>query len=735
MIVDRLTSGPRDTAGTKRLIDSLETCLVRGAGCCVVFLEAAAPGAWPWQETRFYNRLVCGGCGQAFRQPEPRLFNYNSPLGACPVCEGFGNLLEIDYDRVIPDPGVSLRDGAIVCWLSPSYEYHQEHMLVIAKDMGIPTDKPYRELTAEQQRQIFDGIPTAGYLGVKGFFKLLGSLTYKMHHRMFLNRWRISRECPGCGGRRLRPEALAVRIGGRAIDQWTALRVDQMRGLIENLALEPWEAAVARQSLAQVRARLEYLETVGLGHLVLDRPLRTLSGGEAQRVALTTTLGASLVNMLYVLDEPSVGLHPRDIEPLVAAIQRLRDRGNTVVVVEHEESLLRSADLLVEIGPGAGENGGELVFAGSWDAMLAQPRSATGTYLNQRAERARGDSGTPTRRGAEQGWLRLVNAHGRNLRNVTVEFPLGTLCVVTGVSGSGKSTLVQDTLYGALCQRKEMPMDEPPLPFDTLLGDGAIDDVVLIDQSPVGRSPRSNPAIYMKAFDPIRAAFAETAEARAQRFGPGHFSFNVEGGRCETCQGDGFLEIDMQFLPDVYMKCGQCGGKRYRKEVLAIAYRGKNVAEVLDMTVREAFGFFRGQPKVQVRLKPLLDVGLDYLRIGQPANTLSAGESQRLKLAAHLAATGRKRTLFLFDEPTTGLHFTDVERLRACFEALLDVGHSLIVVEHNLQIIAAADHIIDVGPGAADAGGTIVAEGTPEQVARRSYSATGQALAAWLAAR
>ncbi|MFM7073747.1 MAG: excinuclease ABC subunit UvrA [Planctomycetota bacterium] len=767
VIVDRLMSGPRDTAATKRLVDSLETCQIRGAGCCVVFLEAgsASPLSEPtpkgpshsgsahseaklpgprnvgipreidgreWREVRFFNRLVCGGCGRAFRQPEPRLFNYNSPLGACPRCEGFGNLLEIDFDRVIPDPGLSLSEGAITCWLSPAYEHHQENMLIFAQRNGIPIDKPYRELTEDQQRMVFDGVLAQGYPGVRGFFKNLGTQTYKMHHRMFLNRWRISRECPECSGRRLRPEALAVRIADRAIDQWTALRVDQMRGLIQSLTLEPWEAAIARQSLAQIRSRLEYLETVGLGHLGLDRPLRTLSGGEAQRVALTTTLGASLVNMLYVLDEPSVGLHPRDVEPLVAAIQKLRDRGNTVVVVEHEEALLRAADQLLEIGPGAGENGGELVFAGSWTQMLAEPRSATGSYLANRAGRT---ASPRPRRGAEQGWLRLVNARGRNLRNVTVEFPLGTLCVVTGVSGSGKSTLVQDTLHGALCQRKDLTIDEPPQPYEALLGDGAIDDVVMIDQSPIGRSPRSNPAIYLKAFDPIRAAFAETAEARAQRFGPGHFSFNVEGGRCETCQGDGFLEIDMQFLPDVYMKCGQCGGKRYRKEVLAIAYRGKNIAEVLEMTVREAFGFFRGQPKVQIRLKPLLDVGLDYLRIGQPANTLSAGESQRLKLAAHLASTGRKRTLFLFDEPTTGLHFTDVERLRTCFEALLDVGHSMIVVEHNLQIIAAADHIIDLGPGAADAGGTIVAEGTPEQLARRRDSATGQALADWFSER
>ena len=740
VIVDRVTSGPRETAATKRLIDSLETCLARGAGCCVVLVEGAderrrsetarSIDGRPWRESRYHNRLVCGGCGREFRRPEPRLFNYNSPLGACPVCEGFGNLLEIDYERVIPDPGLTLAEGVIACWRTPAYRPDQEFMLSIAERNGIPVDVPYRALSEEHRRQIFEGISEQDYLGVRGFFKMLAAHSYKVQNRMFINRWRTARECPGCAGRRLRPEALAVRVAGRGIDQWTALRVSAMKELIAGLSLEPWEAAIARQSLAQVRSRLEYLETVGLGHLALDRPLKTLSGGEAQRVALTTTLGASLVNMLYVLDEPSVGLHPRDVEPLVAAIQRLRDRGNTVVVVEHEEALLRAADQLVEIGPGAGENGGELVFSGSWDAMLAEPRSATGTYLANRA----GQPAAPRpRRGAEQGWLRLVNARGRNLRNVTVEFPLGTLCVVTGVSGAGKSTLVHDTLYGALCQAKEMAVDEPPLPFEALQGAGAIDEVVMIDQSPIGRSPRSNPAIYLKAFDPIRAAFAETAEARAQRFGPGHFSFNVEGGRCETCQGDGFLEIDMQFLPDVYMKCGQCGGKRYRKEVLAVAYRGKNIAEVLDMTVREAFGFFRGQPKVQIKLKPLLDVGLDYLRIGQPANTLSSGESQRLKLAAHLAATSRKRTLFLFDEPTTGLHFTDVERLRACFEALLDVGHSLIVVEHNLQIIAAADHIIDLGPGAADDGGTVVAEGTPEQLARRRDSATGQALAEWFA--
>jgi excinuclease ABC subunit A len=468
---------------------------------------------------------------------------------------------------------------------------------------------------------------------------------------------------------------------------------------------------------------------VGLGYLTLDRSIRTLSGGEMQRVTLTSTLSSGLVNMLYVLDEPSVGLHPRDVDRLVAAVKRLRDRGNTVVVVEHDEAMIRAADQIVEIGPGAGRNGGKVVFQGSPAEMLAGTESLTGEYLAGR----RGAIVPAVRRKPEHGWLRLAGAAGNNLKHITVEFPLGVLCVVTGVSGSGKSTLVQDTLYPALCRR--MRVEAPrPLQYDDVFGDGQLDDVVLVDQSPIGRSPRSNPVTYVKAFDEIRAVFADTVEARTRNYTAGHFSFNVEGGRCERCEGDGFLEVDMQFLADVYMKCPECRGKRYRREILDVKYRHASIADVLEMTVREAFTFFRGSTKVQTKLKKLMDVGLDYLQLGQPANTLSGGESQRLKLAGYMASARKGRALFILDEPTSGLHFADVVQLLDCFEALLAVGHSLVVVEHNLSIIRAADYLIDLGPGAADEGGKVIAKGSPEQVARIAESATGRCLASLLAA-
>jgi excinuclease ABC subunit A len=479
--------------------------------------------------------------------------------------------------------------------------------------------------------------------------------------------------------------------------------------------------------LEQVRARLAYLETVGLGYLTLDRTIRTLSGGEARRVALTSALGSSLVNMLYVLDEPSIGLHPRDIGQLIMAVHQLRNRDNTVVVVEHEEAIIRAADQVVEIGPGAGERGGRIVFQGTPAEIEQSSDSLTGQYLSGR----RGATNGSRRRTPNHGWIRLAGARGNNLQGVTVEFPLGMLCLVTGVSGSGKSTLVLDTLYPALCRR--LRKDAPkPYPFDDVFGDGQLDDVIMVDQSPIGRSPRSNPVTYLKAFDEIRNVFAETVEARTRNYDAGHFSFNVDGGRCNTCHGDGYLQIDMQFLADVYMKCSQCNGTRYREEILEVAYRGRNIADVLEMTVREAFTFFRGQPKVQARLKRLIDVGLDYVRLGQPANTLSGGEAQRLKLAGYMSSAKRGRSLFILDEPTTGLHFSDVVQLLDCFDALLAVGHSLIVVEHNLQMIKAADYIVDLGPGAADEGGRIVAKGTPEMVARNADSVTGRFLAGLL---
>ena len=536
-------------------------------------------------------------------------------------------------------------------------------------------------------------------------------------------RKKVSVICDACNGRRLHGNALAWQVGGKNIAELMDLRIDAIWPFLQSLPLSATEQTISKTIFEQIQSRLHFLSVVGLGYLALSRPLNTLSGGEAHRVNLTSALGSSLVNMLYVLDEPSIGLHPGDVDKLVAAVQGLRNRGNTVAVVEHEESLIRAADQIVEIGPGAGESGGTVAFQGTPAEMLAFGASLTGEYLTGR----RGFTATTQRKPTNRGRIKLTGARGHNLKNLTVDFPLGVLCLVTGVSGAGKSSLVQETLYGALCKRKKKDEGEP-LPYDDVFGDGQIDDVVLMDQSPIGRSPRSNPVTYIKAFDQIRQVFAETVEARTHNYGPGHFSFNVEGGRCDACEGDGYKQIDMQFLPDLLVKCKVCGGTRYRREILAVTYRGKSIADVLEMTAREAFSFFRGQPKVQGRLKQLMDVGLDYLRLGQPAPTLSTGEAQRLKLAAYLSEASRSRTLFLLDEPTTGLHFADIVKLLDCFDALLSVGHSLIIVEHNLQLMRSADYLIDMGPGAGDAGGQIVVQGTPEEVAACEESVTGRFL-------
>jgi excinuclease ABC subunit A len=717
VIVDRVVFGETSES---RWLDSLETCFAHGDGCCVVLVQDDAV----WQRWTFHTSRRCGPCGREYPQLEPHLFSFNSPLGACPQCEGFGNILALDWNRIVPDKSKTLQEGALAPWNSPSYQSCLTELLELAPRLGIPTDVPFSALSETQVAVIRDGCKSPRYGGMKEFFEWVEKRKYKMHHRVFLSRWRSSSTCSACAGKRLRPEALAVTLGDRNFAEWMSCEVGEMRRAIAKLALTPFQQSVCRTALLQLEARLHFLDDVGLGYLTLDRTLRTLSGGEAQRVALTSALGASLVNMLYVLDEPSVGLHPQDVERLLGTLHALRDRGNTVVVVEHEEAIIRAADEVIEIGPGAGENGGELVFQGTPGQLTKASQSLTGDYLSGKRLSAIPEK----RRSPNRGWIRLAGARGHNLKNLTVEFPLGVLCVVTGVSGSGKSSLVQDTLYGALCHRKQKDCDAV-LPYDDIFGDGQVDDVVLIDQSPIGRSPRSNPVTYIKAFDLIRAVFAETAEAQARQFTAGHFSFNVEGGRCEACQGDGSLEIDMQFLPPVFMKCAECDGTRYRKEVRAVQYRGRNIADVLQMTVREAFGFFRGQTKVQTKLKQLIDVGLDYLRLGQAANTLSSGEAQRVKLAAYLSGAARNRTLFILDEPTTGLHFADVTQLLDCFEALVSVGHSLIVVEHNLQVMLAADYVIDLGPGPAREGGQIVAQGTPEKIARSPDSATARILA------
>ncbi len=746
VVVDRLT-GESDRA---RITESLETAMSEGYGQVMVLLDPGSldgrDGSEPataetadwistspraaidgrdWILAAFSQQRRCDRCGIDYPEPSQRLFNFNQPLGACTLCEGFGDIVEVDMDLVVPDPELSLRQGAIAPWRTPAYSHELGELLALASDYDLPVDVPFKSLKKKHLKLIQEGVPQRNFGGLNGFFAWLDRKKYKMHIRVFLSRYRSYRRCPQCNGQRLKPEALAYRIGGKNMAELSALRGDEAARFFAELQLDAHQQQIAHEPLEQIRHRLRYLSEVGLSYLQIDRTLRTLSGGETQRVTLTGALGSALVNMLYVLDEPTAGLHPHDVDRLRDAILALRDRGNTVVVVEHEETLIRAADRLVEIGPGAGESGGRVVYEGDLQGMLASERSVTGDFLSGR----RGGSLIGRTPRQPRGFLTLQGASGNNLQNIDVAFPLGVLCLVTGVSGSGKSSLVHDTLYGAIQRRLNQPC-ETPLPHTGVLGMSGIRNCEKIDQSPISRSPRSNPVTYVKAFDAIRKVFSESVEARTRNFGPGHFSFNNELGRCATCEGDGQLQVDMQFLADVAMQCPSCRGTRYRDEILQVRYRDRSIADVLAMTVRTAHTFFRGHDKVRERLQRLLDVGLDYLALGQAATTLSSGEAQRLKLAAFLTASSRKPTLFILDEPTTGLHFADVVRLYDCFDALIADGHSLIVVEHNLQLIQAADYIIDLGPGAADDGGRIVATGTPAEVAQVPESKTGAALAA-----
>lgn len=743
VVVDRLKTGEYASG---RLHDSLETAMRHGNQQCSILVDpglgelrsatqedaqsrSAQLGApysidgQTWYRLAFSQSLNCADCKIDFSSPEPKLFSFNSPLGACSACEGFGRLLDWDMELVVPNPQKSLREGAIAPWNSPEYRHELDELLALAADIDLPIDIPFRELSPQHLQIIRDGLPARQIRGLSGFFTKLESEKTKVQVREMLSHYRTDRSCPACQGQRLREASLNWRLGGQNIAQICAYPIHETIAFFSALPVSDKDRQVSRGIFEQVRTRLDFLREVGLGYLTLDRPLSSLSGGEMHRVSLTSALGSSLVNMLYVLDEPSAGLHPSDTGRLLQSLHRLRNRNNSVVVVEHDEEILRAADHIIEIGPGAGERGGRLVFAGPPADLISASESLTGDYLAGR----RGRSVPISRRPTQHGILQLKNARGNNLKCIDVDFPLGVLCVVTGVSGAGKSTLVQDTLYPALCRRKrkETPAAQP---YDDVFGDGQIDDVVSIDQAPVGRSPRSNPVTYVKAFDAIRAVFSETMEARTRNVSASAFSFNVDGGRCTICQGDGYVQVDMQFLADVMMRCPDCQGRRYRREILQITYRGKTIADVLEMSVREAISHFRGHEKVQDRLRPLIHVGLDYLKLGQPANTLSAGESQRLKLASYLSRSTRNRTLFLLDEPTTGLHFNDVVQLLDCFNALLTAGHSLIVVEHNLQLMMASDYIIDIGPGPAEAGGRVVRQGTPEVVAECSESITGRYL-------
>ncbi len=733
IVVDRLTGGTEKA----RVRDSLETAFAQSSGRAIVLVDVneATPeltergfareiDGRSWLQIHFNKRLVCDACDITYPTPTPKLYSFNSPLGACPNCEGFGNLIGVDMDLVVPDSSKSLKENAIAPWSTPAYEHELRELMDLADDYGLPTDIPFRELEPRHLELIQHGVPERDFGGLDGFFAWLEKRKYKMHIRVFLSRWRSYTPCPDCEGGRLRKESLAAQVGGINIARISEMKIVEAHRFFDELELTEHQRKVADLMLDQVQSRLGYLNEIGLGYLTLDRSLRTLSGGEAQRVALTSALGSNLVNMLYVLDEPSVGLHPVDTNRLLKSLFDLRDRGNSVIVVEHEEAILRAADHVVEIGPGAGNHGGLVVFEGSPEEMETSEESLTGDYLAGR----RGVMNPEKRRETNHGWVKISGAKGNNLQDLTVKFPLGVLCVVTGVSGAGKSTLIHETLYPALCKRKRKESSQRAMPYDEIFGGGSIDDVIMVDQSPIGRSPRSNPVTYIKAFDAIRNVFADTVDARTHNYTAGHFSFNVDGGRCSACNGDGYVQIDMQFIADVFMRCAQCQGTRYRKEILNVKYRGRSIADVLDMTVGQAYSFFRGQEKVQKKLKRLVDVGLDYLKLGQPANNLSSGEAQRLKLAGYLSTAKRARTLFLMDEPTTGLHFSDVINLLDCMEALLTAGHSLIVIEHNMQMIKAADYVIDMGPGAAEEGGQVVAVGTPEEIAASKESLTARFL-------
>jgi excinuclease ABC subunit A len=736
MLVDRLTVSAE---ARSRIVDAVETAY-RESG--EVIFDLPAHNGEPARQLRFSQRFECKNCNLRYEEPEPRLFSFNNPYGACARCQGFGNTIDFDLDLVIPDKTKPLGEGAIDPWNKPKYRPVFTEMKRFAKQSEIPLDVPWGELESEQQELILNG--EGDFLGVRGFFQYLERKKYKLHIRVFLSRYRGYSTCPECKGSRLRLEARQVKIDGRNICEVCAMTVEDAAKLFAGVELSAEEAEIAERLLEEIRERLRFLNDVGLEYLTLDRLASTLSGGEAQRIQLATSLGSRLVGTLYVLDEPSIGLHSRDTHRLIKILHDLRDLGNTILVVEHDPDIMRTADRILDLGPGAGENGGKLVAAGTYEEILRNPASLTGRYLSDDLRIQ-----VPALRrqaGAQQ--IRIANVRANNLKGIDITIPLGMLVAITGVSGSGKSTLLHQVLYQALAEAKQQPISGSArgvATWENLEGDQFIDEVVLVDQSPIGRTPRSNPVTYIKAFDAIRDLFASLPEAKKRGFSSGHFSFNIPGGRCETCQGDGTVTVEMQFLADVELICEECKGTRYKAQVLEVRYRGKNIHEVLNLTVKEALKFFAEVPKITDKLRVLEEVGLGYLRLGQSATTLSGGEAQRMKLAAHLQpaareigrpSTGgreeprrRRRLLYIFDEPTTGLHFDDVSKLLAAFRRLIDAGGSILVIEHNLEVIKTADWVIDLGPEGGARGGKIVGAGTPEMIAGLAESYTGQYLA------
>ncbi len=748
ILVDRIAVAPDQRS---RIVDGIEQGF-RESGEIVFQTaprnndgDASANNETP-QQFRFSNKFECKNCHIAYQEPEPRLFSFNNPFGACPRCQGFGNTIDFDMNLVIPDVNKTIAEGPVEPWSKPKYRTLQTELRRFAKTKDIPTDVPWADLTREQQAMVMEG--EGKFPGIQGFFAMLERKKYKLHVRVFLSRYRGYAQCPDCGGGRLRKEALQVKLEGKNIRETTSMTVEESLNFFQNLKLSREHADIAGKILDQIRERLKFLNDVGLEYLTLDRMAATLSGGEAQRIQLATSLGSRLVGALYVLDEPSIGLHSRDTERLIHILHELRNLGNTILVVEHDPEVMAASDRILDLGPGAGENGGRMMAAAPYEQLKKLTSSLTGRYLSGELRiqipQNRRSVGTPM--------IRIEGARAHNLKNINVDIPLGMLVAVTGVSGSGKSTLVHDVLYQALAAEKGITAGAGPAlnGYRKVNGGQYVADVVLVDQSPIGRTPRSNPVTYIKAFDAIRDVFASVPDAHRRGYAAGHFSFNIPGGRCETCQGDGTVTVEMQFLADVELICEDCKGTRYKPGVLDVRFKGKNIHEVLNLTVREAMHFFSGQQKITDKLRVLEEVGLGYLRLGQSATTLSGGEAQRMKLAAHLIPAGRPRnfeavtdeekeerkraragkgTLYIFDEPTTGLHFDDVSKLLSAFRKLIEAGGSVLVIEHNMDVIKTADWIIDLGPEGGGRGGEVVVTGPPETVAKSKKSYTGK----WLA--
>jgi excinuclease ABC subunit A len=695
----------------ERLVDSLEMALKKGGGRARVQTEDG-------REFPFSDKLECKACGISYDEPFPNLFSFNSPQGACPECHGFGDIAVLDEDKVIPDRTKTLEQGAVEPWTKPLSKGLQRELMAEARRRRIPINVPFQDLRKEDQRFILEG--GDGYAGVKGFFDWLQSRKYKVQVRVLLSRYRKYIACAACGKTRLNPHALGVRLQGLTIGECVRMTVREASEFFRALELAPFERRVAEKLIHEIQNRLKFLLEVGLDYITLDRMTFTLSGGEAQRINLAAALSASLVGTLFVLDEPSVGLHPRDNHRLVEILRSLKDIGNTVVVVEHDPDIIKAAEYVIDMGPRAGEAGGEVVFDGSWTNFLRSRKSMTAGYM-------RGDrkNPVPEARRPARSFLEVRDAYKHNLKHIDVKIPLGVFTCVTGVSGSGKSTLLYDVVYQGLEGTTENG-------FGEIRGRDKIQKVIMVDQSPLSTSPRSIPATYTKAMDGVRDLFSRTREAKLMGFRPGFFSFNTAGGRCEKCQGAGFQVVEMQFLSDVNLTCEACGGKRFKAEILDVRYNGKNIDDVLGMSVTEASLFFAGRSEITKKLYPLIEVGLGYLKLGQPTTTLSGGELQRIKLAYHLVHDKGKKTLYLFDEPTIGLHPNDVSVLLRCFQKLVNEGHSVVVIEHNLDVVKSADHVIDLGPEGGEAGGRIVAQGTPEHVARSTKSVTARYLKACL---